>query len=287
VTRRTAVLQPANGKTGGSPRREYASTVPTMGGTTKSPSRPAAHSRGDVHDGRTLWKRWVPGTATLAFTPDTAAATESQTLALTLSQQVRQGVTSPPGVSWTILAISGSLRRSSINSAILRAAAAAARDDTSVVIDDSVRQLPHFDPDLEIEPPETVLRFRAACEEADGVLLAVPEYTFGIPGSLKNALDWTVGSGSLYRKPITILDVAPPGRGKHARHTLDLVLRAHGAESARYSISVARSDRNAAGEVADPRIMSELRGIVAGLAKRSSAAQRLAGTRGGWPVGEA
>jgi chromate reductase len=181
-------------------------------------------------------------------------------------------MTSPRQVSGRVLAISGSLRRSSINSAVLRAAAAAARDGALVVIDDSVRELPHFDPDLEIEPPEAVLRFRAACEAAAGVLLAVPEYTFGIPGSFKNALDWTVGSGSLYRKPITLLDVAPPGRGAHVREALDLVLRAHGADVARYSIPVARSERNAVGEVDDARIIGELRAVVVELARRSSAA---------------
>jgi chromate reductase len=182
--------------------------------------------------------------------------------------------------SGTILAISGSLRRSSINSAVLRAAAAAAaRDGAVVVIDDSVRELPHFDPDLETGPPEPVLRFRAACAEAAGVLLAVPEYTFGIPGSFKNALDWTVGSGSLYRKPITLLDVAPPGRGAHARDALDLVLRAHGADVGRYSMPVARSDRNAAGEVNGPRVIGELRAVVAELAKRSSAAHESSADR--------
>ena len=112
-----------------------------------------------------------------------------------------------------ILAISGSLKRSSINSAVLRAAAlAAARDGVVVDIDDAVRQLPHFDPDLEGTPPDVVLRFRARCESAAGLLFAVPEYAFGIPGSFKNALDWTVGSGALYRKPVALLDVAPPGR---------------------------------------------------------------------------
>jgi NAD(P)H-dependent FMN reductase len=182
--------------------------------------------------------------------------------------QMRQG-------SGTILAVSGSLRRGSVNSAVLRAAAAAAaRDGTSVVIDGSVRELPHFDPDLEIEPPEPVRRFRAACEEAAGVLLAVPEYTFGIPGSFKNALDWTVGSGSLYRKPVALLDVAPAGRGANVREALDLVLRAHGADVARYSLPVARTDRNAAGEVDNPRIINELRAVVAELAKRSSAAHQ-------------
>lgn len=184
----------------------------------------------------------------------------------------REGMTSARQ-SGTILAISGSLRRSSINRAVLRAAVAAAtRDGTLVVIDDSVRELPHFDPDLEIEPPEPVLRFRAACEEAAGVLLAVPEYTFGIPGSFKNALDWTVRSGSLYRKPITLLDVAPPGRGAHVREALDLVLRAHGADVARRSVPVTPSDRDAAGEVDDPTVIGELRAVVAELAQRSSVA---------------
>ena len=182
-------------------------------------------------------------------------------------------MTSPRHVSGTILAISGSLRRNSINGAVLRAAAgAAARDGALVVVDDSVRDLPHFDPDLEIEPPEAVLRFRAACEEAAGILLAVPEYTFGIPGSFKNALDWTVRSGSLYRKPIAFLDVAPPGRGVHAREALDLVLKAHGADVARYSMPLAGSDRNAVGEVDGLRIIGELRAVVAELAKRSSVA---------------
>ena len=117
-----------------------------------------------------------------------------------------------------------------------------------------------------------MLRFRAACEASAGVLLAVPEYTFGIPGAFKNALDWTVRSGSLHRKPITLLNVAPPGRGAHAREALDLVFKAHGADVARHSMPVTRSDRDAAGEVSDPRIIDELRAVVAELAKRASAA---------------
>ena len=87
-----------------------------------------------------------------------------------------------------------------------------------MTITDVVRELPHFDPDLEGTPPEPVLRFRAACEAATGVLLAVPEYAFGIPGAFKNALDWTVGSTCLNRKPVTVLNVAPLGRGEAVRY---------------------------------------------------------------------
>src|SRR6266542_4837212 len=103
------------------------------------------------------------------------------------------------------------------------------------------------------------IRFAAA--SVTNVESTVVAPTFGVPGSFKNALDWTVGSGSLYRKPITCLDVAPPGRGAHVREALDLVLRAHGADVARYSLPVARNDRDAAGEVDSPRVINELRAV--------------------------
>ncbi|SRR6266511_2958175 len=173
-----------------------------------------------------------------------------------------------------IVAISGSLRRDSINAAALRAAAAAAARDRVVVrIDDSARALPHFDPDLEPFPPEPVLRFRQACADASGVLLAVPEYAFGIPGWFKNALDWTVGSGSLYRKPVALLHVAPPGRGAHVREALDHVLRAHNADVTHHTVPVAQRDRDANGEISDARIVEPLRTVVAELAHRASASR--------------
>ena len=64
--------------------------------------------------------------------------------------------------------------------------------------------------------------FRATCVQAEAVLFAVPEYAFGIPGAFKNALDWTVGSGALYRKPVAVLSVAPSGRGTQVRRALEL-----------------------------------------------------------------
>ena len=115
-----------------------------------------------------------------------------------------------------------------------------------------------------------MVEFRVACERAAAVLLAVPEYAFGIPGAFKNALDWTVGSGSLYDKPVGVIDVALPGRGEHARHALDLVLEAVGARVTRYRI-------------ADPTATDPLRAVVADLAQGGqvgcrSAADRLAQT---------
>ena len=173
----------------------------------------------------------------------------------------------------SVLAISGSLRHNSTNTAVLRAAAeAAAQDGITVVISDWIRKLPHFDPDLEAAPPPVVTDFRSACEHASAILLAVPEYAFGIPGAFKNALDWTVGSGSLNRKPVAVLSVAPAGRGVHVREALRLVLRALGADDDYHWVPIARSDFRPDGELGNPRILGELAGIVRDLALRADAA---------------
>lgn len=170
-----------------------------------------------------------------------------------------------------ILAISGSLRRSSLNSAALRAAASAATQaGIAVTIADSVRELPHFDPDLVQAPPEAVLRFLSACEAASGLLVSVPEYAFGIPGAFKNALDWTVGSGSLYRKPVTVLDVSSPGRGANLRLSLGLVLKAVGADVVYQTLSGASGSRDSNGEVTDRMVIAELRTIVTELESRAN-----------------
>ncbi len=177
-----------------------------------------------------------------------------------------------------ILAISGSLRRSSVNSSALRAAAtAAAQDGNLVFITDSARILPPFDPDLEAAPPDAVLRFRSACRNASAVLLAVPEYAFGIPGSFKNVLDWTVGDGSLYQKPVALLSVATAGRVAYVIQALELVLRALDADVARYSVPIAAGDRDPSGEIADPRLVEALHAVVAELVVRVGQSPRAGG----------
>lgn len=173
-----------------------------------------------------------------------------------------------------IVAISGSLRGDSVNSAALRAAAAvAALDGVTVLIDDSPRALPHFNPDVESFPPEVVRRFRQVCADAGGLLFAAPEYTFGIPGAFKNALDWLVGSGSLYGKPVALLHVAHASRGAHVREALAHALRAHNAEVTHHLVPIASRDRDADGNVSDPRIVGELRKVVAALAQRAGASR--------------
>lgn len=132
-----------------------------------------------------------------------------------------------------LLLISGSLRGGSTNSATLRTAAALAPAGVEAEIYDGMGLLPHFNPDddptdgVGLAAEVTVLR--AALADADALLLSTPEYAGALPGSFKNLLDWTVGGGELYGKPVAWLNVAGPGRGDGAQATLASVLGYVGA----------------------------------------------------------
>jgi NAD(P)H-dependent FMN reductase len=109
-----------------------------------------------------------------------------------------------------ILAVSGSLQSKSSNLHLLQVAAAAAPPGVEVVIFDRLRDLPHFDPDLETTGElEPVHAWRKALAESDAVLIACPEYGHSLPGSLKNAIDWVIGSGELERKVVAITAAVP------------------------------------------------------------------------------
>jgi NAD(P)H-dependent FMN reductase len=130
-----------------------------------------------------------------------------------------------------ILAVSGSLQALSSNRALLRTARRVAPAGVEVVDAMSVGDVPAFNPDLDREgTPAVVAAFRAQVAAADGVLLASPEYAHSLPGALKNALGWLVGSGELYDKRVAVLCGSPrPTGGEKRRAALEQTLRAQGA----------------------------------------------------------
>jgi chromate reductase, NAD(P)H dehydrogenase (quinone) len=89
-----------------------------------------------------------------------------------------------------ILAVSGSLRADSHNTALLRAAIEAAPDGVEIELWEGIGDLPIYDQDLEHDPPESVVRLREDWAAADAILFATPEYNGSVPGGLKNAIDW-------------------------------------------------------------------------------------------------
>jgi chromate reductase len=171
-----------------------------------------------------------------------------------------------------IVGISGSVRAGSSNAALLRAAAALAPAGMDVILYLDVGRLPHFNPDLDgigdVAPP-AVAELRALLAAADGVLISSPEYAHGIPGSLKNALDWIVSSGELADKPVVLVNASPSG-GEFAQPALMEVLRTMSArvlEDASLTAPFVRRKVDAQVElVSDPAIVGPLRACLAALA---------------------
>lgn len=138
--------------------------------------------------------------------------------------------------------ISGSLKQTSANSALLRAIAEQTED---LEVWDGVGALAHFSPDRDGGEPVRSLRDAVADHEL--VVIATPEYAGGMPGVLKNALDWLVGTGELYDKAVVVVSAAPSEeRGANARRWVEEVARMQGARVAASFTVATRSG-------ADPR----------------------------------
>ncbi len=163
-----------------------------------------------------------------------------------------------------ILAISGSLRAASSNTAVLRAAIALAPPGVEIAIYGGIGDLPHFNPDLEGNEAESVLDFRTRIKAADGVLIACPEYAHGVPGTMKNALDWVVGSSEFVGKPVALVNASP--RAAMAQESLAETLGVMsaaliGAASIRLPLPNSRLDT--AGILADAELTDALRTALA------------------------
>lgn len=122
-----------------------------------------------------------------------------------------------------VLALSGSLRKASINSALLRATMRLAPPDLAVAVYSGLGELPLFNPDLDAERPAKVVRFHSHVSEADALLIASPEYAHGVTGTIKNALDWLVGFEGFAGIPVAVFNASP--RAHHADDALRETLR--------------------------------------------------------------
>ncbi|HYT51693.1 MAG TPA: NADPH-dependent FMN reductase [Gaiellaceae bacterium] len=133
-----------------------------------------------------------------------------------------------------ILGISGSLRRDSHNTSLLRAAAEAAGPDIEFELYDGLKQIPPYDEDDDVHPrPESVARLNEAIAASDAVFFSTPEYNSSIPGQLKNAIDWVsrpVATNALRNKPVAVVGASTGGFGAvWAQAELRKVLAAVGA----------------------------------------------------------
>ena len=132
-----------------------------------------------------------------------------------------------------VVAISGSTRQQSTNHNLLQAIAQLANDQFSVLFFDGLESLPQFNPDYALDNvPQQVEAFRQLLDKADGILLCTPEYAHGVPGSLKNAIDWTVSTNQFYHKPTALITASTDGSYAHKAllETLQVIEAASVAE---------------------------------------------------------
>ena len=177
-----------------------------------------------------------------------------------------------------ILGISGSLRRDSHNTGLLRAAAKALPPGVELELYDGLRELPPYDADFDVEPAEpAVAGLRRAIGEADGVLIATPEFNGSLPGALKNALDWAsrpFPENALRGKPVAVIGASTGLFGAawaqaDARKVLGII----GADvlDGELPIGQAESAFGEDGELLDPDQRAVLGELVEVLASRAAA----------------
>jgi NAD(P)H-dependent FMN reductase len=176
-----------------------------------------------------------------------------------------------------ILALSGSLRARSTNTEVLRAAAILAPATVQLTLYSGLASIPPFNPDLDFEGailPAPVQDLRRQIARADAVLICSPEYAHGVPGVLKNALDWLVSGTEIVHKPVALLNASP--RSTHAQASLAEILRtmsAHVVADASVELPMSGRTLDAAGIAEAPDLADRLRGALDAIA-RAAADQR-------------
>ena len=172
-----------------------------------------------------------------------------------------------------ILGISGSLRRGSHNSRLLRAAGDALPPGATLEVWDRLAELPAFNEDQESSPPQPVRELLAAIESADALLIATPEYNASLPGALKNALDWAsrpFPDNVLRDKPAAVVGASTGLFGAvWAQAEVRKVLKASGAHALESELPVGMADSafTEDGALADPELNARLGEVVEALVR--------------------
>ena len=177
-----------------------------------------------------------------------------------------------------ILGISGSMRRGSHNTSLLRAAAKLLPPGVELEVYEGLRDLPPYDPDRDTQPADAaVARLRKAIADADGLLIATPEYNGSLPGQLKNALDWAsrpFPDNVLRGKPVAVVGASTGLFGAvwaqaEARKVLGII----GADVTDHEVPVGQAETafGDGGDLVDPEQRAVLGDLVHVLASRAGA----------------
>lgn len=165
-----------------------------------------------------------------------------------------------------IFAVSGSLRQNSSNTSILRMIKSVAPAGVEFILYDGLGALPHFNPDFDNDDaPAVVKELRGMLNRSDAILISTPEYAHGIPGSLKNALDWLVSTVVLENKTTAII-LGSSSEGNFAKDSLVEVLKTMNARIEPQLVTSVTGLRN---KNDDPSTWQEMKSFVEELVLRA------------------
>ncbi|NOT90164.1 NADPH-dependent FMN reductase [Ferruginibacter sp.] len=163
-----------------------------------------------------------------------------------------------------IIAISGSTRAASTNLNLIKAIVELTAYRFEITIYEGLTEIPHFNPDLDNEnPPKKVIEFRETLKASDGILICTPEYAMGVPGTLKNAIDWTVSSMEFSNKPTALITASSVGEKGHSSLLETLkIIEAKITDETQLLISFAKTKISTACKITDAKTMHQIMNLI-------------------------
>ena len=164
-----------------------------------------------------------------------------------------------------VIAICGSTRQNSINHSLIKAIADLSAENLDITIFDGITNLPQFNPDNDGENvADEVADFRQQANAAEGIIICTPEYAHGVPGTLKNAIDWTISSSQFPHKPTMLITASTDGTFGHKALLETLkAIEAKNIDNLQLVISFAKTKINNENQITDDKTLYEVQALLA------------------------
>ncbi len=163
-----------------------------------------------------------------------------------------------------ILAICGSTRSNSVNLSLIKGIEQLVPNNWEVTIFNALEGITNFNPDKDNdESPKSVKEFRRLIKDSDGVLICTPEYAMGVPGSLKNAIDWTVSSCEFSHKPTALITASSMGEKGHASLLETLkIIECKITDETQLLIPFVKTKVSVEGKITDEKTLKEVKSLL-------------------------
>lgn len=163
-----------------------------------------------------------------------------------------------------VLAISGSTRQQSTNDNLIKAITDLSAETLDITVFKGIAGLPQFNPDDDIEDvAKEVTEFRNLLDEAEGIIICTPEYGHGVPGTLKNAIDWTISSSNFPHKPTMLITASTDGKYGHAALLETLkVIEAKNVMNLQLVIPFIKTKVSIDGKITDDKTLKEVNDLI-------------------------